>query len=243
MKVQKLLMQFKSSHAFLSSILRNSLKSKYAYECALAHFQRFLETSYTDYDIETILEPLSRNEINVYTVLDEFVSYLLNVNANLTPNSISLYVAPIRSYLAYYDIDVVTSKFKRKVKMPRAYREDEEAIDISDIRRILLSCNNRRLKTYLLVLASGGMRATECLAIRIKDIDLSVNPTRIRVRREYAKTRTGRDIYISDEATLYLTQWIQWKYNNIDRPRKRDENDLVFTDILQWIQCYCTVKS
>ena len=229
MKVQKLLVQFKSSHSFLASILRNSLKSKYAYECALAHFQRFLETSYKEYNIETILEPLSHNEINVYTVFDEFVSYLLNTNANLTPNSINLYVAAIRSYLAYYDIDVVTSKFKRKVKMPKAYREDEEAIDISDIRRILLSCNNRRLKTYLLMLASGGMRATECLAIRIKDIDLSVNPTKIRIRREYAKTRTGRDIYISDEATLYLKQWIQWKYNNIDRPRERDENDLVFT--------------
>jgi hypothetical protein len=73
------------------------------------------------------------------------------------------------------------------------------------------------------------MRATECLAIRIKDIDFLVNPTKIHIRKEYAKTRTGRDIYISDEATLYLKQWIQWKYDNTERPRKRDENDLVFT--------------
>lgn len=222
-------MQFNSPCVFLSSILRNSLKSKYAYECALAHFQRFVVTRHTEYDIETILVPLSHNEINVYTVLDEFVSYLLDVNSNLTPNSINLYVAAIRSYLAYYDIDVVPSKFKRKVKMPKTYREDEEAIDISDIRRILLSCNNRRLKTYLLVLASGGMRAIECLAIRIKDVDFSVKPTKIHIRKEYAKTRIGRDIYVSDEATLFLNQWIEWKYDNIERPRKRDENDLVFT--------------
>ncbi|MGB7632384.1 MAG: site-specific integrase [Nitrososphaeraceae archaeon] len=188
-----------------------------------------MTTTYKGYDIETILGPLLCNEINVYTVIDEFVSYLLNINANLTPNSISLYVAAVRSYLAYYDIDIVSSKFKRKVKMPKVYREDEEAIDISDIRRILLSCNNRRLRTYLLVLASGGMRATECLAIRIKDIDFSVNPTKIRIRREYAKTKTGRDIYISDEATLYLKQWIEWKYNNVERPREKNENDLVFT--------------
>jgi integrase len=229
LKVQELLMQFKSPCTFLSSILRNSLKSKYAYECALAHFQRFLVTSYPRYNIETILGPLSCNELNVYSVLDEFVSYLLNVSANLTPNSINLYVAAIRSYLAYYDIDIVPSKFKRKVKMPKAYREDEEAIDISDIRRILLSCNNRRLRTYLLVLATGGMRATECLAMRIKDIDFSVNPTKIHIRKEYAKTRTGRDIYISDEATIFLKQWIEWKYNNVERPREKSENDLVFT--------------
>ena len=129
MEVQGLLLQFKSPCAFLSSILHNSLKSKYAYECALAHFQRFLIASYKEYNIETILGSLYRNEINVYTLLDEFVTYLLNVNPNLSPNSINMYVAAIRSNLAYYDIDVVPSKFKRKVKMPKVYHEDEEAIE------------------------------------------------------------------------------------------------------------------
>jgi integrase len=228
-KTQESLMQFESARVFLSSILRNSLKSKYTYQCGLVHLQRFLANDFPEYDIETILRPLSHNEINVYTLLDEFVSYLLTVDANLTPSSIKLYVAVIRSYLAYHDIDVVPSKFKRKVKMPKAYREDEEALDASDIRKILLSCNNRRLKTYLLLLASGGMRAIEGLAIRIKDTDFSVNPTKIHIRREYAKTRIGRDIYISDEATQCLKQWLEWKYNNVERPRTRNENDLVFT--------------
>ena len=63
--------------------------------------------------------------------------------------------------------------WERKVKMPKLYREDE-ALDASDIRKILLSCNNRRLKAYLLVLASGGMRAIEGLAIRLKDVDLQL---------------------------------------------------------------------
>ncbi|HYV52144.1 MAG TPA: hypothetical protein VE971_02515 [Candidatus Eisenbacteria bacterium] len=51
--------------------------------------------------------------------------------------------------------------------MPKSYREDEEPLDASDIRKIMLACNNRRLKTYLLVLASGGMRVVEDLAITI----------------------------------------------------------------------------
>ena len=34
-------------------------------------------------------------------------------------------------------------------------------------------CSNRRLKAYLLVLASGGMRAIEALTIRECDIDFS----------------------------------------------------------------------
>lgn len=38
-------------------------------------------------------------------------------------------MAGLPSYLTYYDINVVPSKFKRKVKMLKAYREDEEALD------------------------------------------------------------------------------------------------------------------
>jgi integrase len=154
-------------------------------------------------------------------MLEGFVCYMMSTNPDLTPNSMKCYMVSIKSYLAYHDIDIIPSKFKRKVKMPKVYREDEEPLDVSDIRKILLACNNRRLKAYLLVLASGGMRAVEGLAIRLKDIDFSISPTKIRIRKEYAKTNVARDIYISDEATHYLKQWLEWKYNNQD--------DLVFT--------------
>lgn len=188
-----------------------------------------LKQKHVQYDIETILKPLSKNELDIYAILDEFVSYLVNEAPNLTSNSIRLYIAAVRSYVAYYDIDVIPSKFRRKVKMPKLYREDEEPLDVSDIRKILLSCNNRRLKAYLLVLASGGMRAMEALAIRLKDIDFTDSPTKIHIRKEYSKTKTARDIYISDEATQYLKQWINWKYNNEERQRIKEDDDLVFT--------------
>jgi integrase len=216
-------------NAFLSSISRNSIKSKYAYQYGLTHLQKFIVQTYPSYNLETILGSLSRNEINLYEMLEGFVCYMKSTNPDLTPNSLKLYMVSIRSYLAYYNIDVIASKFKRKVKMPKVYREDEEPLDVSDIRKILLSCNNRRLKAYLLVLASGGMRAVEGLATRLKDIDFSSSPTKIHIRKEYAKTRIARDIYISDEATHYLKQWLDWKYNNEERPRDSNPDDLIFT--------------
>jgi integrase len=215
---------------FLTSIQHSSTKSKYVYEIGLHHFQIFLDqNSYTKgSNVETTLNLLLRGELNVYELLENFIANLMSTNPNLAPTSIRLYVAAVRSYLAYYDIDIIPSKFRRKVRMPKVYREDEEALDIQDIRKILLSCNNRRLKTYLLVLASGGLRASEGLAIRLKDIDFTISPTKIHIRKEYTKTRIARDIYISDEATQYLKQWIDWKYHNKDRPRIADEDDLIF---------------
>ena len=131
-----------------------------------------------------------------------------------------MYVTALRSYSAYCDIDVIPSKFRRKVRMPKIYREDEEPLDASDIRKLLLSCNNRRLKTMILILASGGMRVGEALAIRNKDLNFSVSPARVHIRKEYSKTRVARDIYISEEATNYLRQWFDWKYKNPNKRKK-----------------------
>ena len=45
----------------------------------------------------------------------------------------------------------------------------------------------------------ADVRAIEGLAIRLKDVDFSATPTKIHIRKEYAKTKIARDIYISDE--------------------------------------------
>jgi hypothetical protein len=80
------------------------------------------------------------------------------------------------------------------------------------------------------------MRATEGLAIRYRDLDFTVSPTKVHLRKEFTKTKTARDIYISDEATKYLKQWLDWKYREerIPKTGKRTTttpmpDDLVFS--------------
>ena len=228
-KPNPLLMKLPKLAAFLNSVERNSIGSKNAYFSGLRHLNNFISRNYSNYNCETILQPLLKNKINIYEFFERFISYLLETRIGITPKSISLYVTALRSYFAYYDIDVIPSKFRRKVRMPKIYREDEEPIDGSDVRKLLLSCNNRRLKTLILVLASGGMRVGEALATRNMDLDFSVSPAKVHIRKEYSKTRVARDVYISEEATNYLKQWLDWKYKNPDRERKFKPEDLVFT--------------
>ncbi len=215
--------------SFLDSVSRNSNNTKRNYETGITHFYAFLNEKNPLYTPETVLQPLMNNEINLYELFDSFIDFL--GSTGLSVSSIRFYVGALRSYLAYHDLDVIPSKFKRKVRMPKLYREDEQPIDAEDIRKILLACNNRRLKSYLLVLASGGMRAVEALAIRVKDCDFSVGPTKIHIRKEYAKTRVARDIYISEEATQYLRQWVDWKYRDKGNEwtKNKDPNDLIFS--------------
>ena len=252
---------FPKVRTFLESIARGSKNSKASYEVGLKHLQCFLNSTsisnnnnnashsyphhhsndYHHYDIETILLALQSNKLNVYELLDSFVSYLVNMphQPPIAPTSIALYVYAVRSYLQYYDIDIHPSKFRRRVRLPKVPREDERPIDANEIRNILLACNNRRLKAYILVLASGGMRATEGLAIRYRDLDFNVSPTKVHIRKEFTKTKAARDIYISDEATRYLKQWLDWKYREerILKIGKRTTtapmpDDLVFSPFL-----------
>ena len=228
-----LLQEQPAVHDFLDSVGRNSEKTKKLYGFSLLHFQDFLSSDerYSKFTANSILKPVSENQIDVYTLLDHFVSYLVSKhNKKLSPNSISLYVAALRSYLLYHNIDIVVSKFKRRVKLPRKHKEDEEALEATEIRKILLSCNNRRLKSYLLTLASGATRALEAISIRNCDIDFSTSPTKIHIRSQFTKTKVSRDIYISDEATKFLKEWLDFKYRDKVKGEnlERSPNDLVF---------------
>ncbi len=90
----------------------------------------------------------------------------------------------------------------------------------------------RRLRPYLYVLASGGMRANEALALRIKDVDFSESPAKVHISRDN-KTKTPRDIYVSDEATKELKRWLVHKYNKRRKSKRpilvESDDHLIFT--------------
>jgi integrase len=223
---------------YLSTKARKSKQTAFAYSFALEHFNKFIEQNYKGYNIQTILEPLTeegkQKQIDLYKLLNDFISYLQNDTINghdLSAKSVNLYIAAAKSYLAYNDIEISSIKFRNKITMPPIYHEDEEAIDANDIKEILHHCNNRRLKTYLLVLASGGMRAVEALAIRECDLDFSG----INFSDPSDKTNPARHIFISNEAAKYVKDWLNWKYRDRHYENKylknlvRSEDNLVFS--------------
>jgi len=146
-------------------------------------------------------------KINVYELLDQFVSYLSNQKVN--PLSLKVYVSVVRSFLEFQDVDIVPSKFRRRVKVPRYYPDQEEPLSLTDIRTLLEYNSNHRLRTYILLLVSTGLRAVEAASLRLQEVDFTVSPTRITIGRQNSKTKRGRIIYCSDEATTHLRKLIQ----------------------------------
>jgi len=134
----------------------------------------------------------------------------------------------VRSYLEYYDVDISSNKLKRRVTIPKIAKGIKQPIDAEDIRTILNACTNVRLKVFLLVLASSGMRSKEALTLRNSDIDFSTNPTKVHIRAENSKTKQANDIYISNEASKELKRFIDSKYDKVDEFKKYPEH-LIFS--------------
>lgn len=135
-----------------------------------------------------VLKGIEAKELDVYKLFDQFITHLQK--HEYTVASIRNFVAGVRSYVQYHDIDVIPAKFKHKVTMPNDRKEDEYAPDREEIRKILSGIRQERLKAYCIVLASGGMRAEEGLAVRIQYIDFNVQPTKIYMQAQYAEQAT-----------------------------------------------------
>jgi integrase len=117
-----------------------------------------------------------------------------------------------KSFLEYHDVEISPRKFKLKVKLPKVVRRKKEALSKEDTINILNNCSDIRLKTYVMLLASTGMRAVEGLAIRIKDLDLHPSQSKLFVRGEFTKTRSDRIIFLTLELAQQISSWIQYKY-------------------------------
>ena len=131
-------------------------------------------------------------------------------------------IITVKNFLEYHDVDISPRKFELKVKLPKSIRKNKEALSKEDITDILNACSDIRLKTYVMLLASTGMRAQEALSLRIKDFDLEGSvPTRFSVRGENTKTRTDRTAFLTNETAHQLKLWIDYKY----RTRRVSYND------------------
>jgi integrase len=215
---------------FMTSKERGSINHNVGYKTALVYLQQFVIRNYSGLNIDTIIDSINSGDTDVYKFLDEFVSFFQT--KTLSRASINRYVTCVKSYLQYNDVDIIPYKFQRRVILPKIPQEDAQAIDQSDIRAILLQCHNRRLKIYLLVLASSGTRPIEACALRVGDINFNSHPVQLHIRAEYTKTKKSRDIFVSDEAARWLKEWIEHKFgivlNNTKKIDRRISESLVF---------------
>ena len=213
------------------------------YHARLSNFEKFMISRYgDDMNIDKFVIGLKEGKFDTYEVLSDYCIYLQDSNIHTT--TLKQRVITIRNFLEFNDIDISPRKFKIKIRLPKDIKRNKEAIDKNDIINILNSCSDIKLKTYVMFLASTGLRAVEALSIRIKDLDLESNPAKVTIRGEYTKTKVDRYVFLTREMVQQFKQWLDYKYRTrricnrdkktgelIDEYRtpEKDPNHLIFS--------------
>ena len=194
---------------YIRNVAMNN-KTAYEYYHRLIGFQDFLTNSYNA-TLDDIITRINEGRDGPYDILSDYVSYL-RTNYNISTLTLKTRIITAKNFLEYYDVDISPKKFKLKVKIPKVIRQSKQALSKDDVTDILNACSDIKLKTYVMFLAATGMRATEALSIRIKDLDLKSERAKVFVRGEYTKTRTDRTVFLTEEIRQQIICWLNYKY-------------------------------
>ena len=209
----------KTLYKYIRNVGSMNKQTAYEYYIRLSTFQDFVINNYK-LNLDDITINLNDCLEDPYEILSGYVNYL-QTSYNVSARTLKTRIITAKNFLEYHDVDISPRKFKLKVKFPKVVRQNKEALSKEDISDILNACSDIKLKTYIMLLAATGMRATEALSIRVKDLDLNSNPANLFVRGEYTKTKTDRTIFLTQEITQQLTSWLNYKY----RTRRVCHND------------------
>jgi len=181
-----------------------------SYTTSINKLRSFLDERYHYNEIQFANEIVC-GKLNVYEILREFV---VNIDKQgYKPRSVRAYLSGVKGYLRYLGVRINTDDFRQIVKTPKAMTNHEKALTKEILIRLLRICH-QKLQTSILVVVSSGLRIGELVQLRLDDVDFTSTPTKIRVRAETAKTRQGRETFISVEATKalkdYLVHYFDW---------------------------------
>jgi integrase len=196
---------------YITNIRTMNKSTAEEYLSRLNNFEKFVAKEYDScLTINDLIVKIKKAMLDPYDIINGYAAYLRK--CNITTSTLKQRIVTVKNFLEYCDVDITPRKFRLKVKLPKAVRKKKEALSKEDIVEILNVCDNIRLRTYVMLLAATGMRAVEALSIRIRDLDFDSNPATVFVRGEYTKTKVDRIVFLTEEVTLQLKSWLDYKY-------------------------------
>jgi integrase len=187
----------------------DSKSSKRQYRHRLNAFDTFLKKQY-NIPIDSFIAKTKSNKIDLYEIIGEY-RIQLKQDQHLEDQTIGSRVGTVKHFLEYNSVPINNTQFRLKVKPPKRRQRTKnlKALDHALVRKIILACQDTRLQTYVLLLAATGMRATEALSIRYKDIDWEEGT--VELRAEYTKTQDARTVLLTQECLKHLRLWKDYR--------------------------------
>jgi len=178
-------------------LLSRSDKTKKTYLQGLKYFMKAFEID----DLDRFVQEIKSGKISADEVYKEWIITLNS--SGFAPKSINAWRSALRKLFEANDIEI-----KKRIAM-KVYTINESVLPSKEELRKVLEVCDLRARTIILILASSGLRPSELIELRLKDIDLDKDPAVIRVRGLTAKERKPRITFMSDEAKTSLKLYLE----------------------------------
>ena len=148
-------------------LISHSVYTLKTYKSALNNFRKFLASQYSCDELN-IVEQIKSEQIDVFTVLRDFIIYM--DQKQIGPRAIRSYLSGLKGYLRHLGIKFSSDDFKQLVKVPKIIKTREIPVTKEMILRVLHN-SSPKLQTAILVCASSGIRIGELVQLKLSDID------------------------------------------------------------------------
>jgi len=186
---------------------------------------QFSELCYQAYDgrkAEAIFEELGvlgekDKEKAITDIFQNFVNW--KYRDGLKTGSMKMYVSRLKKVFYHHGITVNEFALKQNLQFKKEESDELHALTVEEIQKIFLVARKDKI-SYYSALVSTGCRPSELLQVRMRDLDLSQIRPIIKIRANTTKTKAGRSVFLTQEATEHLKKRISGL----------EENDLIWGD-------------
>jgi len=198
--------------SYIEKKCKNSSFTRRNYQSAIRHFEnQFLKEEYQDRKIDEIVQELNQVD-NPQIALEDFIQDFVDFEEKkeIPDSSIRNRISIILGYFKYQRINFDKTDLLQNLSIKKTIKERKNPITKDQIKLILDNAGFKR-RVYYWLMSSSGLRASEALGIRVKDIDRNYKRYAIHVNPEYSKTRTARITFCSREVMPLIDRIIEGK--------------------------------
>ncbi|MGI0056345.1 MAG: tyrosine-type recombinase/integrase [Nitrosarchaeum sp.] len=187
---------------------KGTVKNTDAY---LKKLDSYLKDTYNKSNVtifdEILAMPSHKQERTLYDILQDFVNYL--DSNNIGSGYVRNVLYSVKGYLRFYGFKITSEDLKDNVTLPRVVEEEREPLTREQLQLIVNNQTGLRRVLYLFM-SSSGMRPSEALQIRKRDLELDkYDRIMIKIPAKITKTKKSRITFISKETEKELLPFLR----------------------------------
>ena len=206
-------LETRSKDSYLEKLAGMADSTRQNFKATYESFDRFCQEKY-DRSAEDIIQEIPHEKDSEYEILQAWINWL---SKNIIPSTINTKFSALRGYFHYRGIKMYKEDIRQEIKLPKIPKEEKYPLKLEEIQKILNEASFKK-KTFYLTLLSSGMRVGEAVQLKKKHFDTSEKQFMIKIPANMTKTKAGRTVFISKEASDAVRTLL----------KKTDDDDLVF---------------